>query len=202
MSFLVLSEPGASVKSTATITALIGLFSRVNSLVNHQARVPSEYFLTLVTFMQFLAGVCSPVARVHRAIRGASVLVPPLNSHVGPQVLHKVGAPAKGLATLAADIGLHTCVDDLVLEEGGIMAEGLPALTALVGPLACVDPLVDGELRAHAEGLSALHALIGLLTLVDPLVVDEAGALAEGFPAIVAFVGLLPNVDPLMLTEV
>lgn len=81
-------------------------------------RAPPEYFLTFVTFMQFLYSADFFTAHMGRSFQGIPVFMIPLSTSVNPLVLDEIGAPTEGLPTLTAPIGLHSCVDDLVLEKG------------------------------------------------------------------------------------
>ena len=68
----------------------------------------------------------------------------------------------------------HGDVDAQVHQEGGAADEGLPTVAALVGLLSCVDPLVLGEGGALRKGLRTNLALVWLLPRVDPQVPDQS----------------------------
>lgn len=58
----------------------------------------------------------------------------------------KVGALAKALSTLAALIGLLSCVYSLVDEEFGTLAKSLPTLATVIGLLSSVDSEMDTKI--------------------------------------------------------
>lgn len=114
--------------------------------------------------------------------------------------------------TLAALIGLGSCVDPQVGTKGRAVPECFSALLALVGSLPAVDPQVHVESRAPAEAVPALHADVGPFLSVRGLVLGQSGAVAAPPATLGALVGVgqeaamvhgqgLPPVDSAMSGE-
>ena len=154
-----------------TFIALMGFFSRMNSLVSFRITAPAETFLTFLTSIWFLPWMV---------------------------MYFKRWGMTRTFCTLFAWIGSFSWMNSTMYYKFSDFVEVTPTLFTLIGFLSCMNSLMYYKVCLPAELFPTFIALMGFLSRMNELVCFKITALEETFPTFCTRIWLLPWMPELM----